>query len=196
MEERRKQMTGKRPYRCHVCGYRSWFDETSLRYPASAQKPLAPGVAGTDVPVPDLQLDENHRDTGLPDMTEAMPVLAPNGKKKDAPRTDVPLQARTDADREPDADLETETDADSEAKDETLVPPPFDPESGRLVSSKVSPAFHHHARNKSRACPACGEYALYRSRARNLGESLRKKLGTSRPFRCHSCGWRGWMKRR
>ncbi|MBR9975457.1 MAG: hypothetical protein KFF77_07730 [Bacteroidetes bacterium] len=166
MEERRKQATGKRPYRCHVCGHRGWFDETALRFPSSAQKPLAPGVAGKDVPVPDLQLDD-------------IEPLSIETKKAGSPADSAGEMSRATVNGE-----------------EAFSVPEFANDVGSPVSVKVSPAFHHHARNKSHACPACGEFALYRSRARHFGERLRKRLSQSRPFRCHRCGWRGWMQRK
>jgi len=40
-------------------------------------------------------------------------------------------------------------------------------------------------------CPNCGKIAaLRRSRTRNLGEKIMKKIKLS-PYFCQSCGWRG-----
>lgn len=82
-----------------------------------------------------------------------------------------------------------------EVSEMTVSPPEFGEQSGRPVSVRVSEAFHHEARNKSWPCPKCAEFALYRSRARTLGELLKKQLTRKRPYRCHRCGWRGWLMR-
>lgn len=42
-------------------------------------------------------------------------------------------------------------------------------------------------------CPACQLPRFYRSQARFPLERLRKAFTARRPFRCHSCGWRGWI---
>jgi hypothetical protein len=44
-----------------------------------------------------------------------------------------------------------------------------------------------------RTCPECHSDRIHRSRARNTWEAWRKRLTRSVPFRCHLCGWRGWM---
>jgi len=44
-----------------------------------------------------------------------------------------------------------------------------------------------------KTCPSCGALRLFRSRHRGFYESLRKQLSGKRPFRCHKCGWRGWL---
>lgn len=198
-EERRKRMTGKRPYRCHSCGLRSWYDEAELHYPTSAQKPMAPGIAGKDVPVPDLQLDEgNEAPTPLMwESEQSLSSTAGEGKraasKPSAPVSPPERSAEQEVSVKPVASVMP--DLSSEDEEESQQLPDFDGHSGRPVSSKVTVAFHHHARNKSASCPACGDFALYRSRARNFKESLRKRLTHRRPYRCHHCGWRGWMKK-
>ncbi len=73
--------------------------------------------------------------------------------------------------------------------------PDFENNAQEPVSRKVSPGFHRHARHKTLACPKCAEQTLYRSRSRGLGETLRKKLTNRRPYRCHRCGWRGWLSK-
>jgi hypothetical protein len=44
-----------------------------------------------------------------------------------------------------------------------------------------------------RTCPECHSDRIHRSRARNTWEAWRKRLTRGLPFRCHLCGWRGWM---
>ncbi len=43
------------------------------------------------------------------------------------------------------------------------------------------------------ACPECGVREVYRSHAKTLREVLQKALSDDRAFRCHHCGWRGWL---
>lgn len=250
-------MTGKRPYRCHVCGWRGWFDETELRFPTSAQKPLPPQVAGKDVPIPDIKLDDAcGRMAGYPSGfggeggagAEASALrapladgesLQPRGELSDEeffvfgmPITSQARDANDSADADRiaresvhpsaattrrrvhsahrdtlrhggaetdgpvDAEREAENAAGREEGESAETPdllPVFDGDSGRPVSVKVSPAFHHHARNKSWGCPKCREFTLYRSRARSIIETLKKQFTRKRPYRCHRCGWRGWL---
>jgi len=42
-------------------------------------------------------------------------------------------------------------------------------------------------------CPKCGAATLFRSKARNLPERMRRKLSLQRLFRCMTCEWRGWL---
>jgi predicted RNA-binding Zn-ribbon protein involved in translation (DUF1610 family) len=45
-------------------------------------------------------------------------------------------------------------------------------------------------------CPNCGLDDLHHSRFKSFGEKLRFNFTTKIPFRCHSCGWRGWLRER
>jgi predicted RNA-binding Zn-ribbon protein involved in translation (DUF1610 family) len=42
-------------------------------------------------------------------------------------------------------------------------------------------------------CPNCRSFAIYRSRPRWGWESIRRHFTALRPYRCHSCNWRGWL---
>jgi uncharacterized protein with PIN domain len=42
-------------------------------------------------------------------------------------------------------------------------------------------------------CPQCNETALRRSHSASNFEKYRKRHTNKRIFRCHSCGWRGWL---
>lgn len=42
------------------------------------------------------------------------------------------------------------------------------------------------------ACPDCGG-RIHRSHTRGLNEKLVKTFTPYRTFRCHECGWRGWL---
>ncbi|HXG67818.1 MAG TPA: hypothetical protein VNO70_22145 [Blastocatellia bacterium] len=41
-------------------------------------------------------------------------------------------------------------------------------------------------------CPRCGE-AVYRSHSHGFREKLVKAATRYRLYRCHECGWRGWL---
>lgn len=41
-------------------------------------------------------------------------------------------------------------------------------------------------------CPKCQSNRIHRSRSRNWWERLRRDFSRNRPYRCESCGWRGW----
>lgn len=43
-------------------------------------------------------------------------------------------------------------------------------------------------------CPKCHKYSLQRSTVHNKYEDFRKRHASARPYRCHECGWRGWLK--
>ena len=45
----------------------------------------------------------------------------------------------------------------------------------------------------NRNCPECGQEDLHHSHLRTFGEKLKYNLIGKSPFRCHSCGWRGWF---
>lgn len=42
-------------------------------------------------------------------------------------------------------------------------------------------------------CPNCRSFAIYRSRPHGLVERVRKYFTALRPYRCHTCQWRGWL---
>lgn len=42
-------------------------------------------------------------------------------------------------------------------------------------------------------CPQCGELT-HRSHTRGLGEKVVKALTSHKTYRCHDCGWRGWLR--
>lgn len=42
-------------------------------------------------------------------------------------------------------------------------------------------------------CPKCGEYSFHKSHTRNSYERFIKKVFRRRPYRCHDCGYRGWI---
>jgi predicted RNA-binding Zn-ribbon protein involved in translation (DUF1610 family) len=42
-------------------------------------------------------------------------------------------------------------------------------------------------------CPVCGGSRVHHSRPRSILERGRRLLTWKVPYRCHACGWRGWM---
>lgn len=46
----------------------------------------------------------------------------------------------------------------------------------------------------AQTCGACGGSNVHRSRSRNFFERFRRARSTKRLYRCHDCGWRGWLE--
>ena len=44
-------------------------------------------------------------------------------------------------------------------------------------------------------CPKCNEYSFHKSHTKTFYEKARKKLIQQQPYRCHKCGYRGWVAR-
>ena len=42
-------------------------------------------------------------------------------------------------------------------------------------------------------CPKCGAHEFHKSHTRGYYEKLRKNLFHQQPYRCHQCGYRGWI---
>jgi hypothetical protein len=45
-----------------------------------------------------------------------------------------------------------------------------------------------------KACPECQSDHIHRSHARGFWEPIQKRFTAKRIFRCHDCGWRGWLE--
>ncbi len=43
-----------------------------------------------------------------------------------------------------------------------------------------------------RRCPKCNSDDIHRSRPKSMWEEWRKEVTGKQPYRCQSCGWRGW----
>lgn len=41
-------------------------------------------------------------------------------------------------------------------------------------------------------CPKCESENIHRSRSRTRWETWRREITGKRPYRCQTCGWRGW----
>ena len=44
-------------------------------------------------------------------------------------------------------------------------------------------------------CPSCGKYRYHKSHTRNIYERMRRLLLRQSPYRCHECGYRGWVSK-
>lgn len=194
LEEKRKQYGSKRPYRCHECGWRGWVEEAHLRYSSEIISYQSKDSVTEDLAIPDIQLDDtvngqkdNHAESEVRDSrwngSASVSLEAPVAEADDQ---SIPEDIRMD---EPmGAAME------SVGSDDQRMPE-IDDDAVTMVSQKVPVGFHHHSRHTVKVCPKCGEPSLYRSRSRSLGETIKKKLTFKRPYRCHKCGWRGWLSR-
>ena len=45
----------------------------------------------------------------------------------------------------------------------------------------------------AKICPQCGG-SIHRSHTRGFSEKLVKALTAHKTYRCHECGWRGWVR--
>jgi len=43
------------------------------------------------------------------------------------------------------------------------------------------------------SCPKCNNFYYYQSRQKNVIEIIRSKLFFQNVYRCHECGFRGWV---
>jgi predicted RNA-binding Zn-ribbon protein involved in translation (DUF1610 family) len=177
------------------------LEETQLRYSASVVKNRAATNPEYDVDIPEIVLHDitadtasKRRDRGSPSSDAARAV---SGSEKTVPNT----EQEGAADCMPEASPATqpvpplsEKETRSEVDEPTELPS-FDDNAGSTVSRTVDPAFHHHARHTAKQCPGCGEATLFRSRSRTFSENVKKRFTSKRLYRCHRCGWRGWMSR-
>jgi FlaA1/EpsC-like NDP-sugar epimerase/predicted RNA-binding Zn-ribbon protein involved in translation (DUF1610 family) len=70
-------------------------------------------------------------------------------------------------------------------------------EVGPAASAPQPKAVHADANTVNsveQPCPKCGSSTLFRSKARNLPERVRRNFSEQRLYRCTSCGWRGWLR--
>ena len=72
----------------------------------------------------------------------------------------------------------------SAADEETPVAPP---------AIERAPAPAAALNSAEQPCPTCGSFTLYRSKAKNLPERVRRQFSARRLFRCTTCRWRGWL---
>jgi uncharacterized protein with PIN domain len=184
IERFRKKYSSKRVFRCHSCEWRGWVDETRLRYPIR-ENDAGKHFLDIDDDIPDL------RDHAI---SAATGNARPGGARKaergattgGAPPAPVPPEAvenpSTPAPPQRGKRLDGRLDLDPALFDEPAGP-------YSVQSTDPGGSNSHHAA----LCPKCDARALYRSRHRNAREAARKFLTRKRPYRCHACGWRGWM---
>jgi len=199
LEEKRKQYGAKRPYRCHECGWRGWIEEPHLRYSSETISYRSKDTVTQDIAIPDIQLDDNNGNAHSTqhDRKEAgnVDVGPRNGSVIPSPTPPQNTDAdRTVAQESRAADGMQERETATSEDDESRLPD-FVEDATKIASTKVPVGFHHHSRHTIKTCTKCGEPSLYRSRSRSLGETIKKKLTIKRPYRCHKCGWRGWLSR-
>jgi uncharacterized protein with PIN domain len=202
LEEKRKKLSSKRPYRCHECQWRGWLEESQLRYSAAVVKARVVTNEEHDVDIPDIALDDDGRETAArargadasADTAETQVSAgrqAPAGdRKRGRGRNSGRGLHATGADRKKDA---ASSDNEDVSNGERL--PDFEESETRPLARKVDTGFHHHARHTAKRCPGCGEASLFRSRSRGFNESVKKRFTNKRLYRCHRCGWRGWLNR-
>jgi predicted RNA-binding Zn-ribbon protein involved in translation (DUF1610 family) len=192
------------------------LDESQLSYPSVSIFTSVTAVAGEDVDIPSIRLEEEgaaadryrmitlERETPAPvealqaeepheeaarfadDHTEHLPEAKRHSVPETAPAESTAGTSRASSAR-----------GNGDGPEEELRPPEdMLTDMPRPISEKVGTRFHHHSRNTNVACPGCGEHYLFRSRTRNVSEFLRRKLTNKRPYRCQKCGWRGWIRKR
>lgn len=189
-----KDHTLKRPFRCHACGWRGWCDETSLTFPITPEKLQATRTISADDSIPSFDLDAPPA-TGRHFSPPADDAHAIDRAARDASAGGAvgpqPSPA-THADVSPPPSASSHADVPPPSSAQTS--PALETES-QLSAQRVDDDFHSDDRHRSSACPRCGVMNLHRSHSRNLGEKLRKFTTLRRPYRCHSCGWRGWVRK-
>jgi predicted RNA-binding Zn-ribbon protein involved in translation (DUF1610 family) len=199
----RRNFTSKKRFRCHVCSWEGWLDETRLTYPSVSLVGSVPTMNGEEVDIPSILLkDENGR------AEEHLPSQAQEERRKELQPSEVAQQLSSRSRRSSDTDREKRSETESKnmasrpsnghmgigSETQAAASPPELPEAvAEPYSTPVTQGFHHSSRHKAYACPTCNEYNLFRSRSRDLAEFLRKKFTNKRPYRCHTCGWRGWV---
>jgi hypothetical protein len=188
-ERFRKKHTLKRPFRCHHCKWRGWIDETHLSYPAKLGEPIPFTHNQTD-DIPTIEDDASETLTRADAPIRRLPdqVVLPSLQEDDIPPAiDLPS---------PEIRTATDESGNSFKDDEKGVSELFEDAPERTPFSQSVPAdFHSGSRPVGKPCPNCQKNSLYRSRHRNALELIRKKITRKRQYRCHKCGWRGWLPR-
>ncbi len=200
-----------------MCDWKGWLDESRLSYPSVSLISQVPPVSGEDVDIPSIMLEDDRypyvqRPVLHPSAEESREAIdhdsdtehgRANGKrtaKKRASQVKEPKESvesaagdnGTSAAQEAPATIPPSADAIDKHNGFDAIAE-MSPTESVPMSTKVNPRFHHESRHKAVGCPGCGEYSLFRSRSKGLGEFIRKKFTNKRPYRCQKCGWRGWV---
>jgi predicted RNA-binding Zn-ribbon protein involved in translation (DUF1610 family) len=182
IEKLLRRYSFRRQFRCHSCGWRGWYDETRLRYPAPARSVELPAPDAEDL-IPSIDLNAELPPASELPTPHASPV---------ADDTLSPAQSNKSAAA---ADNESPKPALS-SQDEFHPPDFYSQDRPAKLSYDVPVQEYRHRRKKSGYdCPKCSNPSLFRSRHRGMFEFIRKNMSNLRPYRCHKCGWRGWLKK-
>ncbi|MDH7514610.1 MAG: hypothetical protein QHI48_01865 [Bacteroidota bacterium] len=174
LEKFRRDHSTKRLFRCHACGWRGWLNEHTITYTARGITEFSVPETG-DIPVPDVKLDELGTGTLIGDAhagetSGRWPETGERGEELPPSFRAPPVKS------------------DSDAGGGTVSEEPL-PIERQPAPEETARLFRH----VGKPCPACGAQKLHRSRHRTVFERLRKALSGKRPYRCHACGWRGWL---
>jgi predicted RNA-binding Zn-ribbon protein involved in translation (DUF1610 family) len=188
IEKFKRKYSFKRQFRCHQCGWRGWYDETRLRYPTPDQPTEVPAiVSGSDIPAFDLN-DEPLRPAPrvFPSMDRLDLDIPPSTREEPAEQAIVSPE-------EPETHPAVPQTTDSDE----VRPPDFYRDDNPAPLSYDVPVqdYRRHKKRSGYDCPKCGSPSLFRSRHRSFLEMVRKNMSARRPYRCHKCGWRGWLKK-
>jgi predicted RNA-binding Zn-ribbon protein involved in translation (DUF1610 family) len=184
-EKIRKKYSAKRPFRCHQCRWRGWIDETQLRYPVIMESLEAWDQIGDDSDIPNIDLESEVQNAPL-----SKPTTHEDKEEFLNWRRRQPPETSSEAEPSPPAERIVPT-----SKEEMIpLAPDTQNSSGNIQQiSYVSRNHHQGTRHTSLACPGCGETSLHRSRVQSIKEAFRRRFTKKRPYRCHKCGWRGWL---
>lgn len=200
IERARKRYSRKRIFHCRACDWRGWIEETRLRYPIAElpRDPFMPAPANDDIPAVDIMprdaVGRGRQDSGPSREIEVSAAFSIDFRDFGAaPGNEIP----------PETDLEefgTDPRPVPDLTEEARIPSrQFDFDESMMEDrptptySAVSEHYHSSPSLPNFCCPACGATALRRSHHRNIFEAIRKRITNSRAYRCHRCGWRGWV---
>lgn len=191
LDRYRKSITMKRPFRCHLCGWRGWIDETRLRYPAVTGTPLHFPIKDDDA-VPEIDLDSSDETLPPPGGKHASATAQDGTDSGAGPMAPVAERAAPIARAQPGNTGDGAEDASMELNSTELFEGAEERRRETALRRDVPEGTLHHTAYR---CPKCGETSLFRSHHRNLLESIKRKFTGRRLYRCHKCGWRGWLVR-
>jgi predicted RNA-binding Zn-ribbon protein involved in translation (DUF1610 family) len=178
-EKFRKKYSLKRPFRCHNCHWRGWINETELRYPLNRTEFREWDSISDDSEIPNIDLEGELGYAGEQKFNDVN-----SGSQEWRRRPVHNTSPSTDPEGTPEPIRKGSTQGLIDLGSEQDVHP---------FSHAVADDFHRATRHKSQVCPGCGEYSLHRSRVRSIFEAFRRRFSKKRPYRCHKCGWRGWI---
>jgi hypothetical protein len=161
-------------------------DQTKLRYPAKSHKEFEEHEDfASKIEVPDVGINAIGSDKSSVKTRNELE----NSTRNDSTDPEAP-EVHSPQDLEAPEEDQAKKGSDPEEKLSSIFPKIED----RSINERYVDKIHGVGKRRhSTRCPSCGEFSLHRSHARNMAESLRKKLSSKRIFRCHECDWRGWV---